>query len=60
MIFDPERLRAYLQMVCSGLGFDIGEVWMTSTNGPSDHRGKIFFSSTKRTVVESSQFLSEV
>jgi hypothetical protein len=43
MIFDPERLRAYLQMVCSGLGFDIGEVWMTSTNGPSDHHGKILF-----------------
>jgi hypothetical protein len=24
---DPARVRAYLQIACSGLGFDIGEVW---------------------------------
>lgn len=27
---DPERVRAYLQVACAGLGFDIGEVWWTS------------------------------
>lgn len=28
---DPERVRAYLQAACAGLGFDIGEVWWTNT-----------------------------
>jgi hypothetical protein len=33
---DPERVRAYLQVACAGLGFDIGEVWWTSNeNGSS-------------------------
>lgn len=33
---DPERVRAYLQVACAGLGFDIGEVWYTSNeNGSS-------------------------
>ena len=33
---DPERVRAYLQVACAGLGFDIGEVWFTSNeNGSS-------------------------
>jgi hypothetical protein len=33
---DPERIRAYLQVACAGLGFDIGEVWWTSNeNGSS-------------------------
>ena len=27
---DPERVRAYLQVACAGLGFEIGEVWWTS------------------------------
>jgi hypothetical protein len=27
---DPDRVQAYLQAACSGLGFDIGEVWRTS------------------------------
>lgn len=28
---DPERVRAYLQVACAGLGFEIGEVWWTSS-----------------------------
>jgi hypothetical protein len=33
---DSERVRAYLQVACAGLGFDIGEVWWTSNeNGAS-------------------------
>ncbi|KAL7555349.1 hypothetical protein ACA910_001386 [Epithemia clementina (nom. ined.)] len=33
---DPERVHAYLQVACAGLGFDIGEVWWTSDeNGSS-------------------------
>mmetsp|Transcript_4391 Transcript_4391/g.6331 ORF Transcript_4391/g.6331 Transcript_4391/m.6331 type:complete len:313 (-) Transcript_4391:428-1366(-) len=24
---DPDRVRAYLQVACAGLGFDIGEIW---------------------------------
>jgi len=28
---DPDRVRAYLQISCAGLGFDIGELWWTST-----------------------------
>jgi hypothetical protein len=33
---DPERVQAYLQAACSGLGFDIGEIWWTSNeNGSS-------------------------
>lgn len=27
---DPERIHAYLQAACAGLGFDIGEVWFSS------------------------------
>jgi hypothetical protein len=29
-VMDPERVRAYLQVACTGLGFDIGEIWWTS------------------------------
>jgi len=29
---DPDRVRAYLQVACAGLGFDIGEVWWSSSN----------------------------
>lgn len=32
---DPERVRAYLQVACAGLGFDIGEVWWTSNESGS-------------------------
>lgn len=33
---DPDRVRAYLQVACAGLGFDIGEVWWTADqNGSS-------------------------
>lgn len=33
---EPERVKAYLQAACAGLGFDIGEVWWTSNeNGSS-------------------------
>lgn len=33
---DPDRVHAYLQAACAGLGFDIGEVWWTSDeNGSS-------------------------
>ncbi|KAG7361257.1 hypothetical protein IV203_036357 [Nitzschia inconspicua] len=33
---DPDRVRAYLQVACAGLGFDIGEVWWThNDNGSS-------------------------
>ena len=28
---DAERVRAYLQVACAGLGFEIGEVWWTSS-----------------------------
>jgi len=27
---DPDRVKAYLQVACAGLGFDIGEVWWTT------------------------------
>lgn len=27
---DADRVRAYLQVACAGLGFDIGEVWWMS------------------------------
>jgi hypothetical protein len=30
---DPDRVRAYLQVACAGLGFDIGEIWWTSNEG---------------------------
>mmetsp|Transcript_21571 Transcript_21571/g.32660 ORF Transcript_21571/g.32660 Transcript_21571/m.32660 type:complete len:208 (-) Transcript_21571:1279-1902(-) len=30
---DPDRVRAYLQVACAGLGFDIGEIWWTSSKG---------------------------
>jgi len=26
---DPCRIRAYLQVACAGLGFEIGEIWWT-------------------------------
>jgi hypothetical protein len=29
---DPDRIRAYLQVACAGLGFDIGEIWWTSSD----------------------------
>jgi len=29
---DPDRVKAYLQVACAGLGFDIGEVWWASNN----------------------------
>ena len=33
---DAERVHAYLQVACAGLGFDIGEVWWASNqNGSS-------------------------
>jgi hypothetical protein len=33
---DPDRVRAYLQVACAGLGFDIGEIWWsTNDNGAS-------------------------
>ena len=32
---DPERIRAYLQVACAGLGFDVGEVWWTSIESGS-------------------------
>ena len=30
---DPDRVRAYLQVACAGLGFDIGEIWWTTNTG---------------------------
>jgi len=27
---DPDRVKAYLQVACTGLGFDIGEIWWTA------------------------------
>ena len=30
---DPERIHAYLQAACAGLGFDIGEVWRITGPG---------------------------
>ena len=33
---DADRVRAYLQVACAGLGFDIGEVWwMSNDSGTS-------------------------
>jgi hypothetical protein len=32
---DPDRVRAYLQVACAGLGFDIGEVWWSSNDAGS-------------------------
>ena len=32
---DPDRVRAYLQVACAGLGFDIGEIWWSSDNNGS-------------------------
>lgn len=53
---DPERVRAYLQIACAGLGFDIGEVWWTSNeNGSSTvaaigtfHHGRYFRSRIRK------------
>jgi hypothetical protein len=39
-IMDPDRVRAYLQVACAGLGFDIGEIWWTTNTGKS--RTKLF------------------
>lgn len=33
---DPGRIHAYLQAACAGLGFDIGEVWFSSTNNGTE------------------------
>lgn len=40
---DPDRVRAYLQVACAGLGFDIGEIWWTTNedNGSSSALAKI-------------------
>jgi hypothetical protein len=33
---DADRVHAYLQVACAGLGFDIGEVWwMSNDSGTS-------------------------
>lgn len=32
---DPDRVRAYLQVACAGLGFDIGEIWWTQSDESS-------------------------
>lgn len=32
---DPDRVKAYLQVACTGLGFDIGEIWWSSENNGS-------------------------
>lgn len=29
---DPQRIHAYLQAACAGIGFDIGEVWFSSND----------------------------
>ena len=49
---DPDRVRAYLQVACAGLGFDIGEIWWTNNdNGSSSALAAIgkanFFESVK-------------
>ena len=36
MMMDPQRVHAYLQVACAGLGFDIGEVWWTNNNNHQD------------------------
>ena len=28
---DADRVRAYLQIACAGLGFDIGEIWWSQS-----------------------------
>jgi hypothetical protein len=40
---DPDRVRAYLQVACAGLGFDIGEIWWTTNedSGSSSALAKI-------------------
>lgn len=38
---DPERIHAYLQAACAGLGFDIGEVWLSSNQSGSTTLAKI-------------------
>lgn len=38
---DPERIHAYLQAACAGLGFDIGEVWFSSNETGSSTVAKI-------------------
>ena len=32
---DPGRVKAYLQVACTGLGFDIGEIWWATDNNGS-------------------------
>jgi len=32
---DPERIHSYLQAACAGLGFDVGEVWFSSSETSS-------------------------
>lgn len=47
---DPERVRAYLQVACAGLGFDIGEIWWTETeNGLSTVAAIGTFGNAERT-----------
>mmetsp|Transcript_813 Transcript_813/g.1404 ORF Transcript_813/g.1404 Transcript_813/m.1404 type:complete len:920 (+) Transcript_813:138-2897(+) len=38
---DPERIHAYLQAACAGLGFDVGEVWFSSSETGSSTVAKI-------------------
>jgi len=40
-IMDPERIHAYLQAACAGLGFDIGEVWFSSNETGTSTVAKI-------------------
>ncbi len=37
---DPERIHAYLQAACAGLGFDIGEVWFSAVDRKHDNLTK--------------------
>ena len=47
---DPERIHAYLQAACAGLGFDIGEVWFSSSENGASTVAKIgkFLSAAER------------
>lgn len=38
---DPDRIHSYLKAACIGLGFDIGEVWWTSTTEKATASTKI-------------------
>lgn len=46
---DPDRVRAYLQVACAGLGFDIGEIWWSTNDDAGGSTalaafGEFFFS----------------